>query len=198
MASSTIKFFRQLRLFLYSAKYIQGIPNFDTPTNVMFEPQADGLILLNKDKSIDGKEVFIKFNKSDIINISVEDQTTIEKRIGFKRLLLVGIFAIAWRKKQTNPLSFLIIEYKDDIGLTQEVYLQSDKKDGYQTFNNIKYNLYKYWKEIEENPNLLQEQQKYNEEKKAEMDKWEGYGKIISPIIVLIIVAFLLYLLTTL
>jgi hypothetical protein len=36
-----------------------------------------------------------------------------EKRITLGRVLLVGIFALAWRKKKKNELAFVTIEWKE-------------------------------------------------------------------------------------
>lgn len=47
-----------------------------------------------------------------ITNITVEDASSIEKRVTLGRVILVGIFALAWRKKKKNELAFLVIEWK--------------------------------------------------------------------------------------
>jgi|GEM_PF-805623 len=49
---------------------------------------------------------------SEIMNISIEDATSIEKKITVGRIFLVGIFALGWRKKKKNELAFLVIEWK--------------------------------------------------------------------------------------
>ena len=54
-----------------------------------------------------------KIPVADITNILVEDKTTMEKRITATRLLLVGIFALAWRKKNKNPLAYITIQWND-------------------------------------------------------------------------------------
>ena len=151
IASNTLLKIKQINPILLKIKYIHGIPNIDTPCFVSFDPKKDKIDFLNTSNN---NHVFFSLKKEQIKNISVEDQTTIEKRIGFKRLLLVGIFAFAWKKKQVNTLSYLIFEYIDDVGLEQEMYIQSEHKNGLQTFNNLKYNLYKFWKEAETNPNI--------------------------------------------
>lgn len=188
MFSLALHFFKDLHLSSFRPKYLHGIPNFNSPARVVFEPQIDGVALLNADAD---EKMFLRLKRTDIINISVEDQTTIEKRVGFKRLLLVGIFALAWKKKDINPLSFLIIEYKDRAGLIQEVYIQSDKKNGYQTFNNIKYNLYRFWKDVDENPNLIEQLKKVKLENKAIQKQREE--KVNNGCLTFIIVAVLFF-----
>lgn len=48
-----------------------------------------------------------------ITDIQVEDATTMEKRITLGRVLLVGVFALAWKKKKKNELAFVVIEWKE-------------------------------------------------------------------------------------
>ncbi len=49
----------------------------------------------------------------NIKNILVEDQSTVERRVTLGRMLLVGIFAFAWSKRQKNELAYLIFEWSD-------------------------------------------------------------------------------------
>lgn len=51
--------------------------------------------------------------KSNIDSISIEDASTIEKRLTVGRLFLVGIFALAWKKKKKNEIAFMVIDWKD-------------------------------------------------------------------------------------
>ncbi|EKB59064.1 hypothetical protein [Bergeyella zoohelcum] len=195
MTPDSIRFFEKL-WYSFRPKYIHGIPNYDTPTTIVFEPHKEGIAFL--DFNNENKKFFF-IDRKNIKNVSVEDETSIEKRIGFKRLLLVGIFAIAWRKKQVNPLSFLIFEYVDDVGLTQEMYIQSEEKNGIQSFNNIKYNLYKFWKEADENPNFDKILEQRKEHKKQIEKAGEEFSKkysigcfiILAVIVILFIFWFL-------
>lgn len=52
-------------------------------------------------------------NIDKIKNILVEDASTIESKVTLGRVLLVGVFALAWKKKKKAELSFLIIEWND-------------------------------------------------------------------------------------
>lgn len=47
-----------------------------------------------------------------IADITIEDATSIEKKITVGRIFLVGIFALGWRKKKKNEMAFLVIEWK--------------------------------------------------------------------------------------
>lgn len=48
-----------------------------------------------------------------IKGITVEDATTMEKRVTLGRVLLVGIFALVWKKKKKNEIAFVVIEWTD-------------------------------------------------------------------------------------
>jgi hypothetical protein len=39
---------------------------------------------------------------STISNISIEDASSIDKKVTLGRVLLVGVFALAWRKSKKN------------------------------------------------------------------------------------------------
>jgi len=48
-----------------------------------------------------------------IKDILVEDASSIEKRITLGRLLLVGVFAFAWKKNKKNEMAFVTITWKE-------------------------------------------------------------------------------------
>jgi hypothetical protein len=50
---------------------------------------------------------------SAIKNIELEDASSIEHKITVGRMLLVGVFAFAWKKKKKNELAFVTIEWND-------------------------------------------------------------------------------------
>lgn len=52
-------------------------------------------------------------NKASITDVKFEDATTFEKRISAGRLLLVGVFALAWKKKSKNENAYMVIEWAD-------------------------------------------------------------------------------------
>ena len=103
---------------------------------------------------------------------------------------MVGIFALAWRKKEKLSLSYLIIEYKDEFGDKQELYLQSEENNGYQHFVNIKYNLQKFWKESSELDNAEEIIKKEEEIIIAEKEK-EDNNVMIGCLFIVIIVVIL-------
>ena len=48
-----------------------------------------------------------------IKNIQVDDRTSIEKKVTFGRVLLVGVFALAWTNDKKKEIAFLTIEWND-------------------------------------------------------------------------------------
>lgn len=177
----------EINPIIYKMRYVYGIPNIDNPCHVKLEPIKDGIIFQNADTN---NTTFYELKRSQIKNISVEDESTIEKRVGFRRMLLVGIFAFAWKKRQVNPMSFFIIEYKDDLGLDQEMCIQSEHKEGLQTFNNLKYNIYKFWKDVDENPDyeksLIETKEKHRKiTDQRNKDSMNGCLFIIAAIIII-------------
>ena len=48
---------------------------------------------------------------NSIKEILIEDATTIENKVTLGRVILVGIFALAWKKKKKNELSFVTIQW---------------------------------------------------------------------------------------
>lgn len=52
-------------------------------------------------------------SKESIKNVKFEDATTFEKRISAGRLLLVGVFALAWKKRSKNENAYLVVEWAD-------------------------------------------------------------------------------------
>lgn len=187
MASESLLFFKNINPFVMKAKYLQDIPNINKPFTLRFIPHPDGIEL--QETGSGNTKIFL--NRKDITKISVEDQSTLESRVGFKRLLLVGIFAFAWKKRTTVPLSFLVIDYTDEFGETQEVYIQSETKSGFQDFTNVKYNLQKFWKEADENPNVeavIKETESAHKEAKAEEE-----SKAMTGCLVIIGIIFIIY-----
>ncbi len=54
-----------------------------------------------------------KIKLERIKDIVLDDATTIDTKITVGRILLVGIFALGWRKKKKNELAFVTIEWSD-------------------------------------------------------------------------------------
>ena len=72
----TYKFFRKLDLLRIEPQYIMGIPNLDKPFTLEFKPEHDRIVFFDK---LSKKEMFF-IKRENLIDIFVDDATTIEKR----------------------------------------------------------------------------------------------------------------------
>jgi arsenate reductase-like glutaredoxin family protein len=48
-----------------------------------------------------------------ISDVVLEDSSTMDRRVTLGRALLVGVFALAWRKNKKNEMAFVTIEWRD-------------------------------------------------------------------------------------
>ena len=102
--------------FTYLGSYAGGHPSLNVKIeNVYFIKNENNLLLykieyfdVSKPEEILNSEIPI----SDIDDITIEDSSSIENKITLGRVILVGIFALAWKKKKKNELSFVIISWK--------------------------------------------------------------------------------------
>lgn len=69
-----------------------------------------------------------------ISNISIEDASSIEKKITVGRIFLVGIFALGWRKKKKNELAFLVVEWEKG-KFEHSTTFSFEGKDAFQNAN---------------------------------------------------------------
>jgi hypothetical protein len=101
---------------ILSGKYIAGHPDLDESIQITtIFPKDDSLVIMEESGvniSVE-KAIKAKIKNSEIKNIIVEDQSTIEKRITVGRLLAVGVFAFALKKKKKNEIAFVTIEWND-------------------------------------------------------------------------------------
>lgn len=79
----------------------------------------------------------------DIADITIEDASSIEKKITVGRILLVGIFALGWRKKKKNELAFLVIEWKKG-KFEHSTTFSFEGKDAFQKANTARNQLIKF------------------------------------------------------
>jgi len=91
--------------------YSGGHPDIDQPGSGQMATRDGHIIIFSADQlnpSIIGKIPMMK-----ITNILVEDATTTSKRVSVGRLLAVGVFALAWKKKDVKEECFMVIEWND-------------------------------------------------------------------------------------
>lgn len=96
-----------------SGKYTCGHPDIDKPID-----KTSLLIKENKILILGLNESLIPFFTNDIPitqikNIVIEDASSIQKRVTVGRMLAVGLFAFAWKKKKVEEMSYLIVEWND-------------------------------------------------------------------------------------
>ena len=96
-----------------TGKYIAGHPDINDPIlKTSIYPIDNRLEILFDAPFEQPVEKGSIFNDS-IKNILVEDRSTIEKRVTATRLVLLGVLALVFRKKEKNELSYLTIEWND-------------------------------------------------------------------------------------
>lgn len=105
------KYNKKVSDLLFSGTYVSGHPNLD-------KPLKDTRLLLDSDlvklfiADANGFNIRAEIPKSSITNVSMEDASTIQKRVTVGRLLLTGIFAFAWKKKEKIENAYFVIEWK--------------------------------------------------------------------------------------
>lgn len=83
-------------------------------------PNAKSMIVTVTNKRlILAKDISIDFSNINSINYDTLEQ--LEKRVTATRLLTLGIFAFAFKKKKKNIQKYLAIEFNDDAGIQQMV-----------------------------------------------------------------------------
>lgn len=112
--------------------YVGGHPNLNETIKNVYALKKDDKLLFFTQKvdGVDLPEVIMNSGIpiDDITDIKLEDSSSIEHRITLGRLMLVGIFALAWQKKNRNEMAFVNIVWK--IGkFQQETTFMFEGKD---------------------------------------------------------------------
>ena len=157
---------------IQAGRYIAGHPDLNNPLpGTMLFPKGEGVDILHHPKGFEHempdiprggitnilgvdimphtKEVeheipvlVAKIPRDAIKNILAEDQSTVEKRITVDRLLLIGDFAFAWKKKAKNEVAFLTIEWNDG-RFDNETIFEFEGKDAMEKANTARNQLIK-------------------------------------------------------
>lgn len=99
---------------IQSGKFVSGHPQINEPfDNCILYLKKNGDIFITREINLLLEEKGIIENKR-IKSINVLDSSTIEKNITLGRVLLVGVFALAWKKNKKNEMYFLEIQWNDD------------------------------------------------------------------------------------
>lgn len=116
-------FFSNRNQFNDNIKYVSGVPNVTSNITIKFEPNNNGVDIIRGDN---GKILFTIFKEK--------------------------VKSIEIKKDEKGKKIFLNINNESEFG-EEIISFFSDKPNSEQTFTDIKYNLLKFWKLVEENPN---------------------------------------------
>jgi hypothetical protein len=96
------------------ASYVGGHPMRDTMIPDLYCALSDNkLRFYSLGGSKVGPGLVFSIPKDAIQNIELEDASSIEHKVTLGRIILVGVFALAWKKKEKNELAFVIIKWND-------------------------------------------------------------------------------------
>jgi hypothetical protein len=125
-------------LFISSGKYLSGHTSINNPIDITFiYPTKDVLKIYGMDKGNGTKIFYADIDASLISNIAIEDESSIKSRVGLKRLLLVGIFAFAIKKKEKVELAYLVIDWNLN-QFTNETVFEFEGKGALQKANYLR------------------------------------------------------------
>jgi hypothetical protein len=97
---------------MYDAgKYCFGHPGISEPIEDAGLKFADDQICIVRYDSPDLANGFVSYDQ--VRNVLVQDRSTIEQKVTLGRILLTGVFALAWKKKELKEHSFLTIQWND-------------------------------------------------------------------------------------
>ncbi|MEI6683446.1 MAG: hypothetical protein WCO44_12490 [Bacteroidota bacterium] len=103
----------KLKDMIDAGKYTYGHPDIDAPYELSYLMVINGKIEMFK-VPLNQAPVLMGSIPGDMIkDITIEDASTIERRVTAARLLLTGVFAFGLKKKKKNDLSYLVIEWQD-------------------------------------------------------------------------------------
>lgn len=101
---------------LFKSKYVSGHPDMDTSgidISFLIKDNSIGLYFIPSGLMMSDPIKHGSIPVASIKNIIAEDKTTVEKRVTVGRLLMTGVFALAWKKKKVTEAAYLIIEWND-------------------------------------------------------------------------------------
>ena len=109
------------KLFIDAGKYIHGHTSIDEPFGGAYLYLKGDTIKIYRANGLK-KEFLGNIDTSSITNIALEDETTISKRVGLKRMLALGIFAFAVQKKVKEEIVYIIIEWNQGAFKNETVF----------------------------------------------------------------------------
>lgn len=94
--------------------YVGGHPEInDAIEKTSFVSEDKQISLYDMGSGFEVPVLKASISKDEIKDVTIEDSSSIENKITVGRLFLVGIFALAWKKKKKNELAFVVITWND-------------------------------------------------------------------------------------
>lgn len=100
--------------------YVGGHPDIDDMIHLMFcFKKDDGITFYAKRYKKTSSPGSVYYDHiadipiDQIKDITIEDASTIEKKVTLGRAMLVGVFALAWKKEKKNDEAYLNIQWND-------------------------------------------------------------------------------------
>ena len=94
-------------------KFITGHPDISTPCLTTISLSPTDVIISKIDEFGKTEEQLCTIPLAQIKTATVEDRSTMESRVAASRLLLVGVFAFAAKKKEVHPDFYSIVSWSD-------------------------------------------------------------------------------------
>jgi len=133
--------------FKLIGNYVGGHPLLNNTINDVYACELEDVIGLYINKSWNFNPIRIaSLNIKAISNIQINDASTIDSKVTLGRVLLVGVFALAWRKKKKTEQAFLIITWKKEMFENQTIF-SFDGKNAMQKANTARNELIQMCKE---------------------------------------------------
>jgi hypothetical protein len=129
---------------LNSGTYVSGHPRLDKSIPETFFMLNDNEIKIFKMDKNQAKHVYVdRIKKEYIKNVQMEDSSTIQTRVSVKRLIAVGLFAFAWKKKQKLESAYIVLEWNDE-KFDHETIFEFEGSNSINNANTLKNRLLNY------------------------------------------------------
>lgn len=120
---------------IYVGEYVGGHQNIDNNyKRCVIYARQDRLLINGQDSEFEVPYYIGEIIMNSISNITIEDATTIENKVTLGRLILVGAYAFAWKKKKKNEMAFMSIDWKGDAFDNQTIF-SFEGRDALQNAN---------------------------------------------------------------
>lgn len=96
-------------------KYVGGHPRMDDLIEFCswYKKGNELIFCQKKNKYEEYPKQAMSIPINAISDVVLEDSSTMDRRVTLGRALLVGVFALAWRKNKKNEMAFVAVEWRD-------------------------------------------------------------------------------------